>query len=108
MRIEIYMGKKTGKYYAEGTYEKNSVTVKKGGHINPNFAKSIRGGDTSRGYRENKEYVSSVFEILSDCHFHSPSTAAQFVSGRSVDGYNIWKVYNGQTLGEYLKEQGVR
>lgn len=46
--------------------------------------------------------------ILKDCRFTSPSTAAQFVTGRSSNGYEVWKVEDGKSLGSYLKEIGVR
>ncbi len=97
-----------GRFFATGVYSGESVIVKKGGVINPNFAESIRGGKLSKQYRADRKYVFDNFEILSDCVFKSPSTASQFVTGRSVDGYNAWKLENGQTLGEYLKEKGLR
>ena len=108
MKIEMAIINKGGRFSAEGIYDGEKVVVKKGGIINANFATSIRGGKLSKQYRADRSYVSENFEILEDCVFKSPSTAAQFVTGRSVDGYNAWKVNNGQSLGEYLKEKGLR
>ncbi len=108
MKIKIIISNRSGKFYAEGIYDGERVVVKRGGHINPNFAESIRGGKLSRQYRADKKCVSDKYEIVSDCVFKSPSTAAQFVTGRSVDGYNAWKLESGETLGEYLKEKGLR
>ena len=108
MKIEMTLINRGGRFAADGIYDGENVIVKKGGYINPNFATSIRGGKLSRQYRADRNYVSEKFEIVDDCVFKSPSTAAQFVTGRSVDGYNAWKVSSGKSLGEYLKEKGLR
>lgn len=108
MEIKMGISNKSGKFNAKAVYDGKSVVVKKGGFVNQNFAESIRGGKLSKQYRADRNYVSESFEILNDCTFKSPSTAAQFVTGRSVDGYNAWKVEDGKTLGEYLKEKGLR
>ena len=108
MKLEITISSKSGKFEARGIYDGKTVIVQKGGHVNPSFAQSIRGGKMSKKYREDKKYVSEHYEIIEDCMFKSPSTAAQFVTGRSVDGYNAWKVGSSQCLGEYLKTKGLR
>ncbi len=108
MEIKMVINNKSGKFYANAVYDGKLVVVKKGGVVNQNFAESIRGGILSKQYRANRNYVSESFEILKDCTFKSPSTAAQFVTGRSVNGYNAWKVEDGKTLGKYLKENGLR
>ena len=46
--------------------------------------------------------------ILKNCEFTSPSTAAQFVTGRSTNGYEAWKVEKKLSLGQYLKDKGLR
>ena len=58
--------------------------------------------------RADPTCVDSERNIISDCVFSSPSTAAQFVSGRSVSGYKAWKVDGKKNLGDYLKEKGLR
>ena len=107
MKINLSLQSRSGKYEAYAVYDGKTVVVKNG-HINPSFAVSIRGGKLSKAYRNNQEHVSSSFEIIKECSFKSPSTAAQFVTGRSVDGYNAWKVEGGQRLGDYLKEKNLR
>ena len=99
---------KSGRYAANGIYDGEKVIVKKGGFVNPDFAASVRGGRLSKQYRADRNYVSEKFEIVNDCVFTSPSTAAQFVTGRSVDGYNAWKVSYSKSLGAYLQEKGLR
>lgn len=108
MIIKMSMSNKNNSFYAEALYENGVVTVKKGGYINPGFSTSIRGGKMSKKYRNDSNYVSEKYEIVKDCVFSSPSTAAQFVSGRSVDGYHVWKIAPKQNLGDYLKEKGLR
>lgn len=106
--IEIKLAPKNGACFAEGIYEAGKIIVKKGGRINLDFASHIRGGRIAKGYRTNAEYVDKNGNILKDCEFKSPSTAAQFVTGRSTNGYEAWKVAPKQNLGDYLKEKGLR
>jgi hypothetical protein len=41
---------------------------------------------------------------LVDVKFTSPSSAAQFVTGRSVNGYVAWRPDDKMSLKEYLKK----
>lgn len=108
MRIDIRIqSKKTGAR-AEGVYLGSSVIVKSGGVICRDFAEHIKGGKEAKTLRADKTCVSSEGIILRDCEFRSPSTAAQFVTGRSTNGYEAWKVDNKKSLGKYLKEEGLR
>lgn len=108
MKVMIHIENRNRSYYAEGIYSQEGIIVKKGGKISDFFAEYIRGGKKAMEYRSNREYVDAQGIIVKDCIFKSPSTAAQFVTGRSVNGYNIWKVVDGKTLGNYLQEQGLR
>ena len=108
MEIMIKLAPCNGSCYAEGIYSDGIITVKKGGKINLDFAAHIRGGQSAKKYRENAEFVDTNGIILKDCTFNSPSTAAQFVTGRSTNGYEAWKVETKKSLGDYLKEKGLR
>lgn len=108
MNINVKLHKKDGTCYAEGIYSEENFVVKKGGKVSENFADHIRGGDTAKSYRNNSKYVNEDGTILADCEFKSPSTAAQFVTGRSTNGYEAWKVDERKTLGAFLKEKGLR
>lgn len=108
MKISVKLAQRNGVCYAEGIFEDGALTVTKGGKINLDFASHIRGGTNAKKYRENKEYVDSDGSILKDCQFSSPSTAAQFVTGRSTNGYEAWRVNGNVHLGDYLKEKGLR
>ena len=108
MKIEIHFSLRDGSAYADGFYEGEKTIVRAGGKVSEHFATCIRGGTTAKRMRANPELVDSNRIILADCVFKSPSTAAQFVSGRSLSGYEAWKVDKKKSLGTYLKEQGLR
>lgn len=108
MKINVTIAKKNGEAYATGIYEGDTFIVQKGGKIEADFADHIRGGKIAKTYRNDPEYVDKDGNILKDCEFKSPSTAAQFVFGTSLNGYESWKVEKKVSLGKYLKEKGLR
>ena len=108
MRITITIKQRTGVAFATAEYDGKIMTVLAGGKISPDFADHIRGGKTAKGYRDDPEYVDENGNIIKNCEFTSPSTAAQFVTGRSVNGYEAWKVEKKLSLGQYLKDNGLR
>ena len=108
MQLELTLTNRNSTYFAKATYNGETVTVKAGAKIFPVFSSCIRGGKTAKKFRESAEYINTEYTLLKDCSFKSPSTAAQFVTGRSVNGYNAWKIDEKKTLGDYLKERGLR
>ena len=108
MKVDIFIRSKAKGYFANAVYTGEEVIVKNGGRISDSFAEYIRGGKTAKFFRENEDYVDKEGNILKDCKFKSLSTAAQFVSGRSLDGFNAWKVEEKKNIGKYLEEKGLR
>ena len=109
MEIKVSIKQRVGQAFAEGIYSENGFIVKAGGCISKDFAAHIQGGASAKKYRDDKEFVDRNGKILKDCAFKSPSTAAMFVTGRSTNGYVAWKIEDGKkSLGEYLKEKGIR
>lgn len=108
MKVKIYLSMRDTDVKATAVYEDKAITVLPGGIISKDFAAHIRGGIKAKSFRENPEYVDSNRNIIKECVFTSPSTAAQFVTGRSTNGYEAWKVDNKKSLGDYLKEHGLR
>lgn len=108
MDIKVTIAPRNASCYAEAEYSENAFTVKKGGRINLDFAAHIRGGKIAKKYRNDPAYVGKDGTIIKDCVFTSPSTAAQFVTGRSTNGYDAWKVDSKTNLGKYLSEKGLR
>ena len=107
MVISVSIKTRTTGCMASAEYCGETIIVKAGGTISDDFANHIKGGKQAKEYRDNPEYVQGR-KIVKDCVFYSPSTAAQFVTGRSTNGYEAWKVEPKKSLGAYLKEQGLR
>ena len=108
MKIHVTLSSKVYDEMAEAIYEGSIITVLPGGKIRLDFAEHIRGGRKAKSYRDNPEYVDAEGNILKECVFTSPSTAAQFVTGISTNGYEKWKVEPKKSLGEYLEEKGLK
>lgn len=104
MKVEVKLISKKDVYSATAVYEDGMITVKKGGHIQMDFADHIRGGNKAKSFREDKTCVDEEGTILKDCVFSSASTAAQFVTGRSTNGLIAWKVDTKKTLKDYIAE----
>lgn len=107
MNVKVTLSSRTQNCHAAAEYCGDHIIVKAGGKISEDFAEHIRGGRAAKKYRNNPDYVDGR-TIIKDCEFKSPSTAAQFVSGRSTNGYGAWKVEKKKSLGDYLKELGLR
>jgi len=108
MQVAVFINSRNGECFAKGTYDGKNLIVHEGGHVRKDFASHIRGGKKAKTYRNNPQDVSNDGIILCDCTFSSPSTAAQFVTGRSTNGYEAWKVDTKKSLGKYLEEIGLR
>lgn len=92
---------------AVAIYNGEKVIVQKGSIINMNPSPYAR-GRIIRQYRMDESVVSKEGVVLSDCTFPSVSSAARFVTGRSENGYNAWKVDDNQTLNAWLAKEGFR
>lgn len=108
MLIEVKLHTRGEEIFANGKFDGKIFTVLAGGKIRTDFADHIRGGKKAKSYRDNREFVDEAGNILKDCTFTSPSTAAQFVTGRSTNGYEAWKVDTKTSLDKYMKENGLR
>lgn len=102
MLLEVYLRSIDQDYDAKGVYSDGTFIVKKDSRICLDFAEHIRGGRKAKSYRNNPEFVDAVGNVLADCTFSSPSTAAQFVTGRSVNGYIAWRIDKKTTLKKFL------
>ena len=108
MEVTVYLKSKRNEYYAEAKYDGSVFVVLKGGKVRTDFSEHIRGGNLAKTYRDNPEYVDKQGNILQDCSFTSPSTAAQFVNGTSTNGYKAWKVGAKLSLGEFMRQNNMR
>lgn len=96
---------KTKTAVATGEYQPDEkiFTVKKGSKVSEeiSYSATFRGATTVEKYRA--QYVRDG-KVVSDAVFKSPSTAANFVTGRSTNGLAAWRDENGVSLKELLKK----
>ena len=88
--LNVVLKSKHNLHYATGIYGEGKLTVLKGSKINlvdsfPEMSQNLK------DMRSNRELVAENGELLRDVDFSSPSSAAQFVTGRSVNGYIAWR-----------------
>ena len=85
---------------ATGTYDPATkvCVVLKGSKV----SESISQAPTFRGAKSiEKARVETVKNriVMKDISFTSCSSAGNYVTGRSTDGFNAWRVEDGKTLG---------
>lgn len=102
MKVNVYLRTRDGSCDAKALFEGETITVLKGSIIRPSFAEHIRGGKASKKYRNDPSVVNGKV-VLKDCSFSSPSTAAQFVMGSSVNGWTAWHIDKKTNLKEYVE-----
>lgn len=51
-----------------------------------------------------KEFIDNAFVLTKDIRFTSPSAAAGFIGGASLNGNDYWVTDEGVTLGQYLEK----
>jgi len=105
MKTKIFLQSKRGSYSAEALFSEGTVTVLKGTKIQLDFAEHIVGGKKAKSYRDDRSFVDENGIVLKECIFTSPSTAAQFVTGRSTNGYGAWKLDKKTSLGKHLDRE---
>lgn len=103
MNTKIYLKSTAGLFNAEGEYDDGTVIVRKGSKIQTKLASHTHGGEAkTKALRENRSIVDANGVVLENCSFSSPSTAANFVTGRSSNGYVAWRVDDKNNLGKFL------
>ena len=53
---------------------------------------------------DNKNLIENLI-LKQNIKFKSPSVAAQFVSGSSLNGLKVWKTENNESLKKYLERK---
>lgn len=84
-------------------FNTNELEVIKGAKISSRQDNSFRLSKNANK-RNNKEYVKNGI-LQENIKFSSPSIAAQFVSGSSLNGLKVWKLESGISLKSYLEEK---
>ena len=104
MKTNIYLNSREGLFQAKGIYTPEQTTVLKGSVINTKFStsKKFKGSNFVLAIRNNRAIVDENGVVLKDCSFASPSTAAQFITGRSSNGYVAWRVDERTNLKRFV------
>lgn len=103
--MDVYMKAWNGEFEAYGWYENGKVTVYKGSRIRMASPDNFRKTLSVVVCRGDSSCVDENGSVLKDCVFKSPSTAAQFVSGRSTNGYLAWHVAKRMSLKSWLQNE---
>lgn len=101
MKVLLRMNRSNVEAVGEFDPKTRALIVKKGSAVSQDVStsRSFRGGDTIIKLR--KEYVEKGV-VVEDVAFKSPSTAANFITGRSTNGLIAWRNSKGQTIKEIL------
>lgn len=88
-----------------GKITPDGFIVSKGSVIASSVTNSYStGSDKRRKFLIDKSVVSNTYEVLKDSIFNSPSSAAEFVLGRSANGLTEWKTEECKTLKSMLEK----
>lgn len=91
---------------AKGFYDENGFTVLKGSTVNPDNVPSFIWPDKrNKLLQELTEQQGNKLVLHTDNTFSSPSTACDFCSGSSQNGWVVWKTAKGQTLDEVYRNK---
>ena len=102
-KMNLILKSQNGTHSANAELKNGKIVVMKGSKINlkDSFEKMSR---NAFYYRHNEEYVNEEGYLLENIVFDSVTTAAQFVTGRSVNGNIAWRVEDKMSLKEYLNK----
>lgn len=100
----IYKSKKRD-CFAEGEFciEDNTLIVKKGAKLSSKQDEKFRISKAAKK-REDKKLIKNNI-LQEDISFNSPSVAAQFVSGSSLNGLKVWKTEDKSPLKKKIEEK---
>lgn len=101
--IKVTYKSKKRDCYADGEYDKetNTLKVKKGAKISARVDEKFRISKEAKKRDDTKIIKNNI--LVTDVIFKSPSVAAQFVSGSSLNGLKVWKTLDKNPLGMSLK-----
>lgn len=102
--MNLVLKSKKNTHYATAHYDGEKIVILKGSRINKVESFSQM-GDTVKNIRKDRNAVDEEGVLLKDIEFSSLSTAAMFVTGRSVNGYIAWRIDDKISLKEYRASQ---
>ncbi len=101
--MTVYVKKEKINVDAKGEYniETGMLVVLKGSTVSSDVAKSEKFRSTASIEKKRKDTVKNN-KTICDVSFSSPSTAGNFVTGRSTNGYIVWCDETGKKLKDVL------
>ncbi len=101
--MKLVLKSKNNTHYATAEYDGCKIVVLPGSRINMVLTHSAMSKSIKEA-RQNTNIVSPEGKVLKEISFDSPSAAAQFVTGRSVNGYISWRIDDKISLKEYREQ----
>ena len=101
--MKITLKSKRNTHYAIADFENGIVTVLKDSKICLPTAFNKMSRDAYDA-RKDSSLVNEKGVVLKNIQFKSVTTAAQFVTGRSVNGLIAWRIDDKISLKEYYKQ----
>ena len=101
LTLSINQGKKEATV-AKGKQTSEGFVILKGSRVKPFTMKSASAKTLKDRERAN---LDADFVLLEDTLFNSPSSAASFVTGSSINGKEAWKDAKGRSLNEIEKSE---
>ena len=98
----LYLNSRNNTHSATAEYSENGITVLAGSQINMELVYP-KMPTLVKEKRDDRGIVSADGKLLVDVTFDTPTSAAQFVTGRSVNGYIAWRVDDKVSMKEFLK-----
>lgn len=102
--MKVILKSKHNLHFATGEWTKEKTIVIAGSKINI-IDSFPRMSETISSLRKNPKYIDENGVLIQDVSFDTPSSAAQFVTGRSVNGYIAWRPDDKMSLKDYLKKE---
>ena len=103
--MELFLSSKRKGFCAKAIFdtESNNFVVLKGATVSENVARSEKFRGAKYIEKAREKYVVDG-HVMEDVVFNSPSTAANFTTGRSTNGLITWKDKDGVKLKELLAD----
>ena len=103
LAMQVYVNKERIGVKATGIYDTKTgeLVVLKGSVVSPTISES-KSSRAINPIKKKREASVKNGKTICDMKFKSPSTAANFVMGRSSNGYEVWCDEKGIKLGVVL------
>lgn len=103
MKVKIQLVARNNNYRATAIYENGKISIEKGSKLRVSCSSHFRCSKIIKKYREDPTFVNEDGVIIKKCEFSTPSAAAQFIMGSSVNGWTAWHVDKNTNLKQYVE-----